>query len=226
MPKKRVHELAKELGLESKVLIARLEKIGISVKSASSSLDEDEVERAKKELTAGELREVVEQRIKTTVIRRRTVVTAVEKPPEEVPVEEAKPTEEEAEGVLKKAPATKAEKIKKEKPSEKAAEKPAKISKGEPEKPVEEPHVAAKEKISKVETSNEERIVEVSRLLDGYKEFLDRLKSHNVEALKQWEIENFEEKLQQIIENVDVPRDECVAGKNNRRKIDNGDYQQ
>ncbi|HNU62564.1 MAG TPA: hypothetical protein PKL04_10220, partial [Methanofastidiosum sp.] len=63
------------------------------------------------------------------------------------------------------------------------------------------------EKISKVETSNEERIVEVSRLLDGYKEFLDRLKSHNVEAIKQWEIENFEEKLQQIIENVDVISD-------------------
>ena len=48
MPKKRIHELAKELGLESKVLIARLEKIGISVKSASSSLEEDVVERAKK----------------------------------------------------------------------------------------------------------------------------------------------------------------------------------
>ncbi|MDY1590646.1 MAG: hypothetical protein RBS85_00555 [Methanofastidiosum sp.] len=63
------------------------------------------------------------------------------------------------------------------------------------------------EKISKIETSNEERIVEVSRLLDGYKEFLDRLKSYNVEALKQWEIENFEEKLQQIIENVDIISD-------------------
>ena len=60
------------------------------------------------------------------------------------------------------------------------------------------------EKISKVETSNEERIVEISRLLDGYKEFLDRLKSHNVEAIKQWEIEKFEEKLQQIMENVDI----------------------
>lgn len=60
------------------------------------------------------------------------------------------------------------------------------------------------EKISKIETSNEERIVEVSRLLDGYKEFLDKLKSHNVEAIKQWEIEKFEEKLQQIIENVDI----------------------
>jgi len=48
MPKKRVYELAKDLGLESKVLIARLEKIGISVKSASASLDEDEVEEQKK----------------------------------------------------------------------------------------------------------------------------------------------------------------------------------
>ncbi|NPV49985.1 MAG: hypothetical protein HPY60_02160 [Candidatus Methanofastidiosum sp.] len=60
------------------------------------------------------------------------------------------------------------------------------------------------EKISEVETSNEERILEVSKLLDGYKEFLDRLKSHNIEAIKQWEIENFEEKLQQIRENVDT----------------------
>jgi hypothetical protein len=60
------------------------------------------------------------------------------------------------------------------------------------------------EKLSEVETSNEERILEVSKLLDGYKEFLDRLKSHNIEAIKQWEIENFEEKLQQIRENVDT----------------------
>ena len=138
MPKKRVHELAKELGLESKVLIARLEKIGIPVKSASSSLDEEEAERAKKELTAGELREVVEQRIKTTVIRRRTVVTAVEIPVEEVPEEEAKhPEKELAEDKLKKAPAAKA---KKEKPSEASAEEPGeKIPKTEAAKKAEHP---------------------------------------------------------------------------------------
>ncbi|MBN1470291.1 MAG: translation initiation factor IF-2 [Syntrophaceae bacterium] len=150
MPNKRVHELAKELGLESKVLIARLEKIGISVKAASSSLNEDEVERAKKELTAGELREVVEQRIKTTVIRRRTVVTAVEPPPEAAPVEEVRPREKEDEDKLKKAPAAKAEKIKKEKLSEAAAEKPAKVSKAEAAKSVEEPVAAvppAEEKV-------------------------------------------------------------------------------
>ena len=60
------------------------------------------------------------------------------------------------------------------------------------------------ENISKVENSNEERILEVSALLDGYKEFLERLKLHNIEALKQWEIENFEEKLQQIRDNVET----------------------
>jgi translation initiation factor IF-2 len=145
MPKKRVHELAKELGLESKVLIARLEKIGIPVKSASSSLDEEEAERAKKELTAGELREVVEQRIKTTVIRRRTVVTAVETPVEEVAEKKAeKPEKELAEEKLEKAPATKSETVKKEKPAETAAEKPGEeVTKVEAAKPVERPIVDA-----------------------------------------------------------------------------------
>jgi hypothetical protein len=68
------------------------------------------------------------------------------------------------------------------------------------------------ENISKVETSNEQRISEISALLDGYKEFLDRLKLHNVEALKQWEIENFEEKLQQIRDNVEIASKEEVTG--------------
>ncbi len=75
MPKKRVHELAKELGLENKDLIAHLEKIGITVKSHSSSLEDDEVERIKDELLASESRQIVEERIKSTVIRRRAVRT-------------------------------------------------------------------------------------------------------------------------------------------------------
>ena len=152
MPKKRVHELAKELGLESKILIARLEKIGISVKSASSSLDEDEVERAKKELTAGEQREVVEQRIKTTVIRRRTVVTAVEKPPEELPEKDAKPPEKDEEDKLTKAAVAKAEKVKKETSASPVAEKLEKTAKVEAEKPAEEiAAVPSKGKIAKEE---------------------------------------------------------------------------
>ena len=128
MPKKRVHELAKELGIENKVLIAHLEKIGIAVKTASSSLDESEVERIKKALSATEHRETVEERIKSTVIRRRTVRTFIETPVEEVPEKEEQP-----EKVLPK-PAEKVEKAVKEQPSEIPA---LKKDKGIPEQPKE-----------------------------------------------------------------------------------------
>ena len=92
MTKKRVYELAKELGLENKELIARLEKIGIAVKSHSSTLEDSDLERIQSELLSPEPREVVEQRIKSTVIRRR----AVRLPAEEAkPEEAAKPPQEE-----------------------------------------------------------------------------------------------------------------------------------
>ena len=113
MPKKRVHEVAKELGLENKALIAHLEKIGIAVKTASSSLEESEVERIKKALSATEHRETVEERIKSTVIRRRTVCTFVEPPVEEVPEKK----EEQPEKVSPKS-SVKAEEAVKEQPSE------------------------------------------------------------------------------------------------------------
>ena len=80
MPKKRVHELAKELNLENKELIAHLEKIGITVKSHSSSLEDDEVEKIKDVLLASESRQIVEERIKSTVIRRRAVRTPKDTP--------------------------------------------------------------------------------------------------------------------------------------------------
>lgn len=84
MSKKRVYELAKDLGLENKDLISRLEKIGIAVKSHSSTLEDGDLERIQAELLAPEAREVVEKRIKSTVIRRRSV---------RMPVEESKPEE-------------------------------------------------------------------------------------------------------------------------------------
>lgn len=84
MSKKRVYELAKDLGLENRELISRLEKIGIAVKSHSSTLEDGDLERIHAELLAPEAREVVEKRIKSTVIRRRAV---------RMPVEETKPEE-------------------------------------------------------------------------------------------------------------------------------------
>jgi translation initiation factor IF-2 len=84
MSKKRVYELAKDMGIENKELISRLEKIGIAVKSHSSTLEEGDLERIRAELFVQEPKEIVEKRIKSTVIRRRAV---------RVPVEEAETKE-------------------------------------------------------------------------------------------------------------------------------------
>jgi len=98
MSKMRVYELARELGVENKDLITRLEKMGISVKSHSSTLEDSEVERVKRDYSAAEPHEVVEKRVKSTVIRRRAIRTEVE---EEAlaPVEEPLPVTDKTEEV-------------------------------------------------------------------------------------------------------------------------------
>jgi translation initiation factor IF-2 len=101
MGKTRVHLLAKEMGIETKDLIAHLEKLGIRGRKAQSALEDDEVVRVRAALAAQEkpqihvgeekivadrvvkaedetLREVqaretiVERRVRANVIRRRT----------------------------------------------------------------------------------------------------------------------------------------------------------
>jgi translation initiation factor IF-2 len=96
MTKKRVHELAKELGLENKDLIVHLERLGITVKSHASTLEDNEIERVKEDLQAKSPRQIVEERIKTTVIRRRAIRTPVEETLAEEAVEEEKPLTEKA----------------------------------------------------------------------------------------------------------------------------------
>jgi len=76
--KKRVYELAKELGIDNKELIARLAGMGIVVKTHSSTLEDSEVERVKREFLASQPHELVEKRVKATVIRRRAVRVAEE----------------------------------------------------------------------------------------------------------------------------------------------------
>ena len=125
MPKKRVYELAKEFSLENKELIVHLERIGIMVKSPSSSLDDSDVEKIRRELLASEPRHIVEERIKSTVIRRRAVRTpTVEVPPVEEVVEgkEDHPAEGEVDKLQKasftKPSSAKVGKVKGEKPPE------------------------------------------------------------------------------------------------------------
>lgn len=139
MSKKRVYELAKELGLENKELITHLERIGITVKSHSSSLEDSEVERIKNELLAKEPTQIVEERIKSTVIRRR----AVRAPLEEAPVEEAVEEKPEVQAApelkeKKEPPEAEAEKKKEVSPA------PAKFPEAKKEEP-QKPHIAAGE---------------------------------------------------------------------------------
>ncbi|MDX9744983.1 MAG: translation initiation factor IF-2 [Syntrophales bacterium] len=91
MAKKRVYEVARELGLENKELISRVEKMGIAVKSHSSTLEDGDVERIIREIRGVDPQEVEEKRITSTIIRRRAVRPSaeeerVETPEKEVPV--------------------------------------------------------------------------------------------------------------------------------------------
>lgn len=140
MSKVRVYELAKEFGIENKEFIARLKTLGIAVKSHSSTLEDSEVERVRREFAAKGEKEVVEKRVKSTVIRRRAV---------RLPAEEALEAEEAA-APAPGAPAEPAEQAGKEE----RADKPEKEEKaGMPEKAavpvktaetgIEEPQAAA-----------------------------------------------------------------------------------
>src|SRR5512136_1512755 len=130
MSKTRVYELAKEFGIENKEFIAKLKTLGIAVKSHSSTLEDNEVERVRREFAAKGDKEVVEKRVKSTVIRRRAV-----RLPEEAaePEEAAAPPEAEAAA----EPVEKVEKEEKVAKPEKE-EKIEKVEKVEkPEKPLE-----------------------------------------------------------------------------------------
>ncbi len=124
MGKTRVHLLAKELGIETKELIAQLDKLGMRGRKAQSAMEDDEVARVRAALalqekpqvhvgeekvvadrvvktedethSALEAREtVVERRVRTNVIRRRT--SRIEMPHAEKPDENIEAAKEFAE---------------------------------------------------------------------------------------------------------------------------------
>ena len=76
MAKIRVYELAKELGLDNKEILARLRVLKIPVKSHMSVVPEEEIERIKQSLAESENVStpggVEEKRVTRRVIRRRT----------------------------------------------------------------------------------------------------------------------------------------------------------
>ena len=117
MAKIRVYELARDLNLENKILLSKLNDLDISVKSHMSALDDDAVAIVRQQLFGKKAETIEETRVKPTVIRRRKKVTveaappeptaepvasdAAEKPLEEVP-EKTEPVDESA--VAEEAP--------------------------------------------------------------------------------------------------------------------------
>lgn len=104
MAKTRVYELARDLNLENKILLSKLNDLDIAVKSHMSALDDDTVAQIRQQLFGKKEETIEETRVKPTVIRRRKKVKveaapepevpeAAEAPSEKVP-EEAEPVEE------------------------------------------------------------------------------------------------------------------------------------
>ncbi len=104
MSKHRIYELARDFNMTNKDFIEKLESMDIPVKSHMSSLDEETVDKIKETLKGKKPSELVEKRIKPTVIRRRrkkapAKPVAIEATPEpeletELPPEATKQPEE------------------------------------------------------------------------------------------------------------------------------------
>src|SRR5258708_29300480 len=74
MSKVRIYEVAKELGMEQKALVALVESMGFGdVRNHMSSVEPEIVERVRRLIEKQKSTAVVEERIRPTVVKRRTV---------------------------------------------------------------------------------------------------------------------------------------------------------
>jgi translation initiation factor IF-2 len=73
MIKTRVYEVAREMGLDNRELMTKLATLGIQVRNHMSSLEPIDIERVKRAIDKEKQQNVVEERIRPTVVRRRSV---------------------------------------------------------------------------------------------------------------------------------------------------------
>ncbi|HMJ15823.1 MAG TPA: translation initiation factor IF-2 [Polyangiaceae bacterium] len=82
MTKLRVYEVARDLGLDNRALVALLQAVGQSdVRNHMSAVAPEAIERVKRQLEKQQSHKVVEERIRPTVVKRR----AVQRPGAEAP---------------------------------------------------------------------------------------------------------------------------------------------
>ena len=72
--KQRVYEVARDVGLANRALVAKIQALGIVVKNHMSTLDGDTIQRVKSALAKERAENLVEKRVSATVIRRRSKV--------------------------------------------------------------------------------------------------------------------------------------------------------
>ncbi|MEM6963091.1 MAG: translation initiation factor IF-2 N-terminal domain-containing protein, partial [Myxococcota bacterium] len=75
MSKVRVYEVARDLGLPNRELVQKIAALGIQVRNHMSVLESTEVDRIRRALDQERGIDLVEERIRPTVVRRRSVVT-------------------------------------------------------------------------------------------------------------------------------------------------------
>ena len=96
MPKVRVYEIAKQMGIKNKELVSKIQQMGISISNHMSTLTQDEVSKVKRALQKERQANTVEKRLGSTVIRRRSKVKKRPAPPQKRPAQEPTPETTEA----------------------------------------------------------------------------------------------------------------------------------
>ena len=103
MSKKRLYEIAKEVGVESKVVVAKAQELGLSVKSHSSSVEEADANRITSSLKGGAVKAESKPASKVAPApKEEKVAPKVDK----APVAKSAPAKEVSKAEVKEAPAT------------------------------------------------------------------------------------------------------------------------
>ncbi len=142
MSKVRIYELAKEVGVESKSVIVQAEKLGITVEDHLTLLEDSAVASLREFFKSGGSGDVVQTRVRSTVIRRRRTRVSAKEVAETPPVEEVTP-EKEPEVEVAPAVAEVAEEVAPEEPTPEVVQEEASAP-------------AAEEEIAPVEVAEEE----------------------------------------------------------------------
>lgn len=91
MAKIRVYDLAKEMGVDNKVILAELEKAGITGKSHSSNLEEDQAKTVRDRMTRKTLREKIKAKPEVVMMSLKPAGTARDVRPSAAPAEDDMP---------------------------------------------------------------------------------------------------------------------------------------